>query len=124
MENHVTEHVQQSTSKGKISLPHADGITFVELQTILYLKAEGNYTRVYLKNNQRVLAAKCLFEFEEKLKHTHFIRTHRSFLVNLQWITKYIKGRGGYVILEDGSAVEVSSRKRMSFLKALDKHFC
>ncbi len=109
---------------GKLALPEMDGMLFVSLEDVLYFKADGNYTRVYLKSGKKHLVSRSMTDFEEKLAGFPFIRTHRSYIVNLRWIMKYVRGRGGYVIMDDGTAVEVSARKRETFLEALNTFFC
>jgi two-component system LytT family response regulator len=48
-----------------------------------------------------------------------FYRVHKSHLVNLSYVVKYVPGEGGYLILEDGSHVDVSRRKKEGLLKIL-----
>lgn len=100
----------------KIGLPTADGITFEDLANIIRLEAEGNYTHVYVNGKRKELITKSLKEFEDILPSSIFCRLHHSHIVNINYIKKYYKGRGGYVELSDGSSVEVSSRKKDEFL--------
>ncbi len=41
-----------------------------------------------------------------------FIRVHKSHLINFQYITKYLKGKGGQVEMPDGSVVDVSVNRK------------
>ena len=100
----------------KIALPTMEGIIFVQLQDIVLCKAEGNYTQVYLQKEPDILVSKPLSHFEEILDEQQFCRTHQSYLVNLSHVEKYIKGRGGYLIMSNGMNVEVSARLKNELL--------
>ncbi len=100
----------------KIGLPSVDGIVFEEMENIIRLEAEGNYTSVYINGKKKELITKSLKEFEDILPCTTFCRVHHSHIININYVRKYFKGRGGYVELKDGTMVEVSSRKKDEFL--------
>jgi two-component system, LytTR family, response regulator len=101
----------------KIGLQVADGVVFEEINHLVHLEAEGSYTFVYTNDKKKRIVSKSLKEFEDILPEAIFYRLHHSHIVNLNYIKKYYKGRGGYVELEDGTIVEVSARKRDEFLK-------
>jgi two-component system LytT family response regulator len=105
----------------KIALPSSEGVRFVKISTIVRCESDSNYTRFYLDNKEKILVSKTLKEFDELLTPLHFYRTHKSHLVNLHFIDKYIPGEGGYLILEDGSHIEVSRRKKEGLMALLMK---
>lgn len=105
----------------RIALHAADGITLVNITDIIRCESSGNYTRFVIKEQQNILVTKTLREFEETLSEHNFIRIHKSFLVNMSHIHKYIKGEGGWVIMSDNSKIEVARRKKDQFLKVLGK---
>jgi two-component system, LytTR family, response regulator len=72
-----------------------------------------------LKNKRKIVVSSTLKEIEEILEDHHFIRVHRSYLVNLNEIEKYLKGEGGYLVMSDGSTVDVSRNKKEVLLKNL-----
>lgn len=100
----------------KIALHEGDGLTFVRLKEIIRCESDGNYTTIILEGNKRIVTSKTLGEYEELFSNENFFRIHRSHLIHLNHIKKYIKGEGGYVIMSDGSQVEVSRRKKQEFL--------
>lgn len=104
----------------KLSLSTMEGILFVDPEEILYAESEGRYTRFHLQNKTKHLVSKNIGEFETILQSRGFIRIHHSYLVNIKHILKYIRGRGGYVILSNGAELEVSSRKKDNFLDSLN----
>ena len=73
-----------------------------------------------LKNKRKEIASKALGELEELLPQKLFCRIHKSYVININYIKKYYKGRGGYVEMEDGVSIEVSVRKKDDFLRLLE----
>ena len=104
-------------SINKIALPTMDGLVFVKIDEIIQCKSLDNYTEFYQTNGSKILVSKTIKYFEELLSDHNFFRVHRSHLINLDHIKKYLKGEGGYTIMSDGSRVIVSRRKKEAFLK-------
>ncbi|MCH8331951.1 MAG: LytTR family transcriptional regulator, partial [Bacteroidetes bacterium] len=73
----------------------------------------------YLTNGKKIIVGNTLMEYDELLSDHNFFRTHKSHLINLEFMTKYVKGIGGYVIMSDGSEVEVAKRRKESFMERL-----
>ncbi|MEP7170074.1 MAG: LytTR family DNA-binding domain-containing protein [Bacteroidota bacterium] len=108
----------QSTSK-RICVPVINGLVFLQVSDIIRCQSDVNYTTIFLKDKQKLMVAKTLKEFEEMLTDYNFFRVHNSHLINLSYIKNYVKGKGGYVVLTDGSEIEVSSRRKEAFMKKL-----
>ena len=106
----------QSAKKNKIAIPTVEGLVFIELDSLIRLEAQGTYTIIYANNKEKILVSKNIKEFEEILFSTHFFRIHNSHIVNLNRIIKYYKGRGGTITMDDGSQIEVASRRKADFL--------
>jgi two-component system LytT family response regulator len=100
----------------KIAVPGMEGLTFIEIKNIIRCESDGNYTHIYLLQKQKLTSSRNIKEFEELLPDSIFFRIHNSHLVNLNHIKKYFKGRGGYVVMEDDTVIEVASRRKESFL--------
>lgn len=103
----------------KIAIPTQEGYEFINLKKILRLQADGNYTHLFLKDGTKLTVTKTLKTFDDLLAGPDFFRVHHSHLINLHHLKKYHKGKGGYVVMADGSSVSVSTRKKEEFLKAL-----
>ena len=101
---------------GKITIPQLDGFEVLETANILYCKADDNYTEIYLNNSKKRLVSKTLKYFEDALNDSSFARVHKSFLVNVNEVTKYKKGKGGHVVLSNGKEIMVSASKKSNFL--------
>ena len=94
-------------------------LLFLDMDDILRLESDGSYTHFYTRDKKKFTTSRTMATYEPKLTPNGFFRVHNSHLVNLQYIDKYIKGEGGYVIMSDGANVEVSRRRKEEFLKAL-----
>jgi len=101
----------------KIVLPQMDGFEVVNVNDIIRAEADDNYTNFYLTNGKTFLVSKTLKHFDELLNEFDFVRIHKSHLVNLQYITKYIKGKGGQVRMSDDSYVDVSPLRKKELLE-------
>ncbi len=118
------KHIRLHHPQRKIALPTIEGINFEKVQDILWMEASGNYTMLHFKDGHKVLVCKTLQGMEALIENQfQFIRVHRSFTVNLNHIKKYVRGKGGHLVMENGENVIVSSGKKASFLKALTKYF-
>jgi len=100
----------------KIVLKTFDSIYVVDLQDIIRCESDNSYTLFYLKDSRKIMVSNVLKDYDELLADSGFIRVHKSHLVNLNYIDKFFKADGGYLIMKDGSSVPVSQRKREMIL--------
>jgi len=117
LENVGTAHIPQK----KMAIPTITGLTFISLQDIVRFEARGSYTCIYLDGEEPVIATRTISEYEDLLPSSVFFRIHNSHIINLTRIAKYHKGRGGTVEMEDGTMIEVASRRRDEFLRQMLK---
>jgi two-component system, LytTR family, response regulator len=104
----------------KIAVPTAEGFELIPVEQVIYCEANDNYTFFFLKNKSKIIACRILKEIEFQVQDfSFFVRVHNSYLVNLNEVTKYVRGEGGYLIMSDGSSVSVSRNRK----EALLKHF-
>lgn len=105
----------------KIALPSVEGLEFYETKNILRCEADRAYCNFYTTNGKKIVVSKPLKEFEDILAECNFFRVHKSNMVNLTHIKKYVRGNGGYVILSDDSLVTVSVRRKEELMTILSK---
>jgi len=103
----------------KIAIPTMEGFQLLAAESIISCESEGNYTHLFLKDKRKITASRNLKEMEEQLEDYPFIRVHNSHIVNLNEVEKYIKGEGGYLIMSDGSTINVSRSRKELLLKTL-----
>ena len=101
---------------GKITVPQQDGFEVLNAQEIIYCKADDNYTEIFLES-RKILVSKTLKYFENALENFSFARIHKSYLVNVNEVTRYRKGKGGCVVLSTGKELSVSASKKAELLQ-------
>lgn len=105
----------------RIAIPTLDGLSFFNTNELIHLDADSNYTLLYFTDDRKILASRTLKEFEDQLGEEQFIRLHNSHLVNINFISRYIKGEGGQVVLANGKVIDVSRRKKAELMRMLLK---
>jgi two-component system LytT family response regulator len=116
---HFLQIVQQRSAPTKIALPHLGGISFVEVDQIVSLQADSNYTIIHLNSMQKMVISKTLKDFEELLNPEQFARIHKSYIVNLRYLKEYSTTDGGIVKMTDGNQWSISRRQVESFLEKM-----
>jgi two-component system LytT family response regulator len=103
----------------KIAIATEIGFEFVKFNSIIYLEAQSNYTKINLSNGNSIIASKTLKSFEELLPEELFFRVHKTYLVNLNFITRFTKINEFLVELSTGEKIPVSIRKKDEFIAAI-----
>lgn len=115
--NHKIHHVIQEVStqlKGetKIAIPNGNALTLIVPSEIVYLKADNTYTKIIMKDGQRYMTSRLLKNFEESLTtFPQFMRCHKSYIINTDFIVSYTKSNGGMVELVNQCEIPVSLDK-------------
>ncbi len=119
----VKEIIQNkdNTTLQRLTLTTSEGIHFVRLDEIIYAEAMGSYSKFHIENQKPIIVSKGLKEYEELLSDFNFLRVHQSYIINLHYITKYVKGDGGQIWMSNGTEIEVSRRKKDEVVEALKK---
>jgi two-component system, LytTR family, response regulator len=100
----------------KLALPNLENLVFISVSDIIHCEASGGYTIFHMKGGEKILSTKTIKEYEDLLPASTFLRVHHSHIVNLFYIHKYHKGRGGYIEMEGRVMIEVSVRRKNDFL--------
>jgi len=103
----------------KLALPTSEGFIFIPFEQIVSCKAEGNYTQFFTLDKNNILITKTLKHYETLLERKHFFRVHKSYLVNLHHVRKFIRGKKGMVEMSDNTTFEVSPMKKEMLLQKL-----
>jgi len=104
----------------KIVLKTTESIHIVNVQDIVRCESDRNYTYFYFRDAKKLLVSRTLGDYEEMLGGYRFYRPHQSHLVNLNFIEKFEKADGGFLILKDKTKVPVSTRKREHLMNLLE----
>ena len=114
----LANHLEKKPEKQQVTLPTLEGFEVVKMEEIVRLRGNGNFTDVYLTNGTKKMVCRFLKHFSEMLP-PHFVRVHKSNIINIHFVKTYHKGNGGFVTLSDGSEVEISASYKTEFLEAL-----
>ena len=101
-----------SPVKGRIALPHASGMVFIETKQIIYCEADSNYTRFHLQSGDVYSVTKTLGDVQDVLETGDFVRVHRQYMVNLEHIQKLVKGEGTYLLMTNGVSIPVARQQK------------
>jgi two-component system LytT family response regulator len=117
----ITSTFPTSIDKYKLALVTNSGTYYFAPEQIIRMQSCSNYTNIYFTDRRPILASRILKDFEEALVPYGFLRTHRSHLVNVKYVT-YVGGDGN-IIMEDLSRAEISRRKKSEIKKLLNTIF-
>lgn len=116
----ILNNLNNNSTNKKIVLNTSDNIYVVNTKEIVKCSSEGNYTTFHLDNKQKIVISKTLKEYENLLSDYGFIRVHRSYLININFVEKYSK-EDNILHMKDNSQIPVSYRKKDELLKFLQK---
>ena len=105
----------------KLPVPSPDGIVYLDPDNIVYLQGDINYTHIHLIQGNKITSSKTLKDFEQMLPAKQFFRIHKANIINLSYVSKYLKGDGGEVVMSEGSSLEVSRQKKAELLALLSQ---
>ncbi len=103
----------------RITLPTGHAYEIVNVKDIIRCEADGNYTNFFLVDKRRIIVTLGLKHYEDLLPPNDFFRIHNHHLVNVNHVSRVLKEDGGYAIMSDGSKLEISRRKKDSFLSRI-----
>lgn len=111
--------IQSQTGLENIALPTGDGFSMVHVNDISHLQADSNYTWVHLANQKKYLVTKTLKDMEDMLHFPQYFRSHKSYVVNLNHVNRYVRGQGGYLIMKDDTQIPVSRSQKAELMNVL-----
>lgn len=112
-------HAEKKGKVGKIALASKESIEFVDAQEIVCCEANSNYTNVYMSEGRKRVISRTLKEFEDILSTHKFFRPHNSYLINLNRVREFIRGDGGFLVMENKMKIPVSKSRREELLDLL-----
>ena len=107
--------------KQKIIITHQQGIKYVTLKDIVFLKADNTYTEIYLENRQKIVTSKPISKFESTLSDTWFFRIHKTYIINLYHFSEYISKGGDIALMNTGERLMISRYRVSPFLEHVQR---
>lgn len=117
----LLENIQPEKKSKRFAIPTMEGLTLLNPDDVEYVKSDGPYSHFYFSDGRHLLISKTLKEAEEVLPVETFFRIHHSYLVNLKYVTKYLRGEGGEVLMQSGTVIPVSRSRKQDFLGLLER---
>ena len=117
----LLRQLSQDQTRLQLIIPEIDGFTVVHLHEIIRCESSRNYTDFHLVGDRKVTATKALKEFEDLLLPTGFFRIHKSHVINMNHVSRYIKGRGGELVMVDGGVLPVSRERKDPLIEAFNQ---
>src|SRR5699024_4218829 len=117
----LLEHLKkEGFMKSKISVPVSDGYEFIEVNDIMFCKSQSNYTNLFIVNGHKILVSKTRKEVEKALNPFFFIRVHQSYLINPNYMKKFSRNDGGYIVMKNKENIPISRSKRSMIINLFD----
>jgi two-component system LytT family response regulator len=117
--NHLLETLRSTQNQGRLAISSQNEILYVETEKIMRLESDSNYTNVILTDGKKITSSKTLKDYETSLSPNNFFRVHKTFIVNLDHVEKYVKSEGGYIVMKDNVQIPVSREKRQDLVNSL-----
>ncbi len=121
--NSLEENLSDIKKINKINIPHSNGFQILNINEIICVLADSNYSIFHLENNESIMASRHLKEYEEILENSGFSRIHKSTIINLKHLSDYTNKNGLIVKLSDNSEHVVSRRRSSEFLETVKHYF-
>lgn len=115
---HSDEKTENPSNKRKIAISGLNEIIYVDMGNIIRLESDAGYTNIFLAGDKKITSPKLLKDYENIL-NSSFFRTHKSFIINLDYVEKYVKTEGGYIVMADNVQIPVSREKRQILINIL-----
>jgi len=113
----VVTLVAENVLDKKLTLNHQQGVRFIVLKNILYLKADNSYTTLFLTNGEKIITSKPINKFEGILEPIWFFRTHKSYIVNTYHVKEFVSKQGENVaLMNNGDRISISRYRLKEFL--------
>ncbi|NNF33587.1 MAG: response regulator [Saprospiraceae bacterium] len=113
----LMQYLSSEHKSGKIAVPVSDGLQFITTDKIIRCEADGNYCTIHLLEGKKLVISKTLKHISDLIQQQNFVRVHQSHIINMNYIKKYIRGKNGQIIMDDGSVIPVSRSKKDDFLE-------
>lgn len=114
----TAQSIRTKTNK-KLTISHSRGIKIIKQSDIEYIEAKGNCTDIFFKDKTRYTDTRTLKVYENLLDPNQFFRTHKSYIINLNYLKEYLTTLGNFALLSTGKEIPVSRNKTKEFTSLL-----
>lgn len=115
----ISKQISEKSEIRKLSLPNGQGYTMIDINDIIHIEADSNYSVFHLDKREKITVSRVLKEYEEILPDDQFVRIHKSSIVNLDYLKEYNSKNGLEVLLKNGQKIAVSRRRASIFIEKI-----
>lgn len=117
--NKLAKELTDKVEIKKITLPHSHGYKVIDIDDIIHIEADSNYSIINLINHDKITVSKVLREYEEILPPEQFVRIHKSSIINLTYLKEYSSKNSLQVVLKNGDTIAISRRRASDFFEKI-----
>lgn len=111
--------IHTSDEDATIALPEINGFSIIKVKDIIRCEGERNYSRIFFTDGKSLLISRTLLEFDNMLVSHGFFRIHRSHLISLRNVNRYLKSDGGVIEMVDKTQLPISPKFKNELLNRL-----
>ncbi len=119
--NGTDKKEESNVTFNKLALPCEEGLLLVPFDDVIKCQADRAYCTFHLKDGRKVLVSNSMKEYESALCENGFLKVHKSTIVNISYAQKYLRGKGGQLLMSDGTIVHVAVRKKEELMRVLKR---
>ncbi len=119
MNSMVRSYFNKSLKKRKLAIKESKSINYIDIDDIMHLKADGNYTNIVLRTGKNYVSSKVLKHYDNLLSEYGFLRVHRSNMVNLNYVKEFKHRYGGSIVLQNDDEISIAPDKKKIFFDRL-----
>jgi two-component system LytT family response regulator len=112
----------RSAHPTRLVIPTSDGREYLNPRDIVRIEADRSYCWFYLNDKRKILVSRHLKEFQDLLNDRNYFRPHNSHLINLDFVKKYVRHDGGYIVMSDGAQVPIARNRKDIFLAHMSRY--
>jgi two-component system LytT family response regulator len=109
---------EASDNNDYISIKSDYKVNLVRYNDIIYIESVGEYIRLHLKDGSKLTTLFRLKNMETELPQKNFMRVHRSYIVNIDYVSSFARGK---IYLSNGDYVPISINYRDTFREHFEK---
>jgi two-component system LytT family response regulator len=95
----------------KIAIPGQNGVSFIDLNEIIFVEASNNYSKLVLSDGRNFLISKTLKDVQEVLEEEHFLRVHRQYIINLNHVKQFNRNES-LLTMSNGEHIPVARNQK------------
>jgi two-component system LytT family response regulator len=110
-QSRIDRLIESTPEEARLRLQTTKGYLMINPDELIFCKADGFYTELYLTRDRIELSSQFLMRFEEILSQFNFLRVSRSHLINRRFIRKIYRNTNIIVLSADGKEYEIKGGK-------------